>query len=376
MRKIRDFVVYADSRYYCAFPSIVRRPDGELIVAFRRAPDRRLMGGTTSHCDANSQLVLVRSKDNGATWTQEPELIHSHALGGSQDPCLCQLNDNTLLCSSYLWVLTPPEWPNFLHKANGGNFGFAGGYLVRSDDSRHWQGPLDVPPAPGNAAQNYLGQPLPAYNRGRMIHASDGVLYWVVVRWDTTQPRRTSTHLYASKDRGLTWEYRCPVAADAKASFNETSLVETKDGDLVAFMRTGEMEGRAAVARSRDRGKSFEPWQDAGFRGFPQDVIRLRDGRIFVVYGYRFEPFGVRARVLAPDARDTATAAEIILRDDGGSGDLGYPWAVELPSGEILTVYYINTATPASDPKAAQESFHATHGSGSERIIAGTLLAP
>ena len=41
MRKIRDLVVYADPRYYCAFPSIVRRPDGELIVAFRRAPDRR-----------------------------------------------------------------------------------------------------------------------------------------------------------------------------------------------------------------------------------------------------------------------------------------------------------------------------------------------
>ena len=31
---------------------------------------------------------------------------------------------------------------------------------------------------------------------------------------------------------------------------------------------------------------------------------------------------------------------ELILRADGLDGDLGYPASVELPDGEILTVYY------------------------------------
>ena len=41
MRKTGDIVIYRDERFYAAFPSIVRRrEDGELLVAFRRAPDR------------------------------------------------------------------------------------------------------------------------------------------------------------------------------------------------------------------------------------------------------------------------------------------------------------------------------------------------
>ena len=37
-----------------------------------------------------------------------------------------------------------------------------------------------------------------------------------------------------------------------------------------------------------------------------------------------------------------ATAEEIILRDDGGNGDLGYPWATMLSKNRALVVYYFN----------------------------------
>ena len=40
MRVLEDAVIYSDEAFYAAFPSIVERPDGELLVAFRRAPDR------------------------------------------------------------------------------------------------------------------------------------------------------------------------------------------------------------------------------------------------------------------------------------------------------------------------------------------------
>ena len=41
LRKVRDVVVYSDPLVYASFPSVVRRPDGELVVAFRRAPARK-----------------------------------------------------------------------------------------------------------------------------------------------------------------------------------------------------------------------------------------------------------------------------------------------------------------------------------------------
>ena len=103
---MEDVIIYKDTRFHSAFPSIVRRPDGELIVAFRHAPDWRPLGAKGyTHTDPNSYLVSVRSKDNGKTWSQEPQLIFAHPFGGSQDPCLLQLSDGTLLCSSYGWSL-------------------------------------------------------------------------------------------------------------------------------------------------------------------------------------------------------------------------------------------------------------------------------
>ena len=67
MKKINDILIYRDENYFCAFPSIVRLPDGELLVAFRRAPERRPYGGRCTHADPNAQLVLVRSNDDGKT---------------------------------------------------------------------------------------------------------------------------------------------------------------------------------------------------------------------------------------------------------------------------------------------------------------------
>ena len=70
--------------------------------------------------------------------------------------------------------------------------------------------------------------------------------------------------------------------------------------------------------------------------------MHLKDGRILLVYGYRQAPFGIRAKILNAECTDIATAPEVVLRTDGGNGDIGYPWAVQLPNGNILVAYYFN----------------------------------
>jgi hypothetical protein len=86
-------------------------------------------------------------------------------------------------------------------------------------------------------------------------------------------------------------------------------------------------------------------------------MLRLRDGRLAVTYGYRAEPYGIRARVSADAGQ--SWGAEIILRADGASWDLGYPRSVQRADGRIVTVYY----------------FHAAAG-GPERYIAATIWDP
>jgi sialidase-1 len=345
VKKIKDIVIYSDPMFYSSFPSVIRRSDGEYIVAFRRAPDRKIFGEKgTSHVDPNSYLVLVRSKD-GETWTKEPELIYAHPYGGSQDPCLLQLRDGTILCTSYGWAFVREDGIPNLRKpyAEAGGAIFLGGYLVRSTDGGHkWQGPFYPPHISPEAYFNAYGEPVPAYNRGALCEAKDGRILWVVAAGDTTG--KSSVHLLISGNKGLTWEYSSVVAADPKVTFNETSVYETPAGDIVAFLRTADFDDQACIARSTDGGKTFGKWQSMQFQGHPLNAIRLPDNRVLLTYGYRHKPFGIRARILNPECTDFATAPEIILRDDGGNSDIGYTWPVLMDNNKVLVTYYFNKA--------------------------------
>jgi sialidase-1 len=343
VRKIKDIVIYEDQKFYSSFPSVIRRPDGEFVVAFRRAPDRKIFGEKgTSHVDPNSYLVMLRSKD-GENWTDEPDLLYAHPFGGSQDPCLLQLLDGTLLCTSYGWAFVREEGLPNLKKpyAEAGGAIFLGGYLLRSQDGgKSWQGPLYPPHVPSEVYFNAYGERLPAYNRGALYEASDGRILWVVASGDTTNI--SSAYLLTSKDKGLTWQYTCPVATDPKVTFNETSVYETPSGDIVAFLRTADFDDQACIARSSDGGLSFGQWQSMGFQGHPLNAIRLADKRVLLTYGYRHKPFGIRARILNSECTDFATAEEIILREDGGNSDLGYTWPVLMDGNRVLVTYYFN----------------------------------
>jgi len=365
IQKVKDVIIYKDSLFYSAFPSMVKRPDGEILVAFRRAPDRRLFGQKgISHTDPNSYLVKVHSS-NGENWTKEPELIFAHPFGGSQDPCLLQLNDGTLICTSYTWSPIRADADSIfsnkitMYKSNAAHipaFTFMGGYIVRSiDGGKSWQGPIYPINVPSDVQQNVWGNPLPAYNRGALCEGKNGLVYWVVASKDAVSPSTTSTHLLISEDKGLTWRYSCPVASDKKISFNETSLYETPKGDLVAFLRTEDMPDQlSCIARSTDSGKSFQ-WQSLGFYGYPLHALKLPDNRVLLTYGYRQKPYGIRGRILNPECTDFTTALEFVIRDDGGSGDLGYSWSTMLDKNRVLVVYYFN------------------HDNGT-RYIAGTIL--
>ena len=342
IRKMKDIIVYSDTAFYAAFPSVVVQKDGKILTAFRRAPNRKIFGEAhNNHVDANSYLVSVSSTD-GESWTKEPELIYAHAFGGSQDPCMLPLKNGTLLCTSYGWQAVRPEGlPNLKQPYfQTGGYVFLGGYLIRSvDDGKTWKGPSYPPAIPQERHYNAYGQALPAYNRGALYEAKDGRILWIVAAHDSIG--KTSNYLLTSKDEGQSWTFTGTVAKDAVASFNEASVYETPSGEIVGFLRTANYGDQAVIARSRDGGKTFE-WESMGFQGHPLTPLKLDDGRVLLVYGYRHKPFGIRARILNAECTDWKTSKEFILRDDGGSTDIGYPWTVALPGNRVLVVYYFN----------------------------------
>lgn len=115
------------------------------------------------------------------------------------------------------------------------------------------------------------------------------------------------------------------------------------DGRLWCFLRSFRDDDATLLIWSDDEGYSWSEPKVTEIIGHPLDPVPLADGRVLLVYGYRHPPFGVRARLW--DAQDTTLAGEeLVLRDDGRNADLGYPWGVQLDTGEVLVAYYFHNA--------------------------------
>ena len=136
-----------------------------------------------------------------------------------------------------------------------------------------------------------------------------------------------------------------------------------EDGYLVSIRcreRSGENERNwIDLYRSDDGARSWShiarPAEETGIGGNPPAMIRLKDGRICLVYGFRDSPSGMRATLSSDDG---ATWQETVLRDDGGNHDVGYPRAVQRPDGSVVAVYYYNDT------------------SDGERYVAATIWRP
>ena len=334
--------LYQNPEHYCAWPALVRAGNGDLLLAYVR---------TEQHLAPAGCIVTQRSTDNGDTWS-EPTVAYSTPLDDRECGLTVLPTGQILL---HVWTTfwktenytcLPPEayppelitkWINHVNRpAYQSATAQQGSWSISSTDHGHtWSAPVAGPDSiHGGIALQSGGLLIAGYRK-------DGGHIGV---YQATRPagpwQQTAT-------------VHCPTPDTHQ--FGEPHAVQLRSGRILLMIR---YTARAYddqrddlhlwVSYSDDAGLTWSAPLRTPLLGFPPHLLELQDGRILCAYGYRRRPFGERA-ALSDDGLNWDIAGEVVLRDDSGNHDLGYPASIELRPGEILTVYYQKSAFDPSD---------------------------
>ena len=291
----------------------------EIVVGFtlgyyKDNPD----GGHPIDRDRPSSVRQARSLDGGETWKIEvPSFIDKD---GSERP------------ASILHEQIDFTRPGFAVRFRNNRFYYS------YDRCKTWQGP-------------FL---LPDFNRKGLLARTD---YIVNEKHDLMAFLATEKDgggegwpcCIRTQDGGMSWQFIGWIGeqpGEGGYSIMPSTLRLSDTSLLSIIRRRGIIEGSKQWwiegYLSPDNGRNWyllaEP--TINNHGNPPHMIKLKDGRIALTYGFRETPYGIR--VVFSDDQGKTWSNEIILRSDGGGWDLGYPRTIQRTDGRCVTAYYFN----------------------------------
>ncbi len=306
---------------YIGWPTVAKTREGELVVAFS--------GDRDAHVCPWGKTQIVRSRDNGVTWT-EPETVNNTPLD-DRDAGIIQTREGTLVVSWFTSLAFEKNEQYRRHREKLSAETVAewfGHWIRRSEDN-------------GQTWGDYIRVETTAPHGP--IELSDGRLLFVGATSAKTAEDRVG--VLESRDDGRTWTRIASIAqaeGDDPNECYEPHVAENADGTLVAMARyhgKGELAHHLRQAFSGDGGKTWTRFEPTPLWGYPPHLIRLENGWLLVSYGRRKEPFGERACISKDGGKTWDVENEIVL-SQAPSSDLGYPASVQLDDGSLFTVYY------------------------------------
>lgn len=329
---IQRYIVSKDPEHYEAFPDIAKLQNGELFCTFNEL---------ASHGDRSfSRIAMVRSQDNGKTWSEKEWLIEPHYSEDASShwdcPRVSVLEDGrvVMLCSFIRGGGQLPVVYVWIGDEEGKNF------EVISDSI--FEG--IVP--------------------DKMFVTSSG--RWIVTCHfgNIDGHANLQQRLWYSDDEGSTWEGPVVVGKDERYNLCEGSLIELEPGTLACLMReNSSLNYECPVALSRDNGQTWGEIFFIPLAGCHRPVAgHLSTGEILITYRFRQ---GAQSGWLGHWTQNTflaVTDKETILSegdrtkqkvrimpinyDPSPESDLGYTGWVELEDEEIYIVDYIRGEEP------------------------------
>ncbi|NRP21926.1 hypothetical protein LPJGGPFB_05185 [Ensifer adhaerens] len=208
-------------------------------------------------------------------------------------------------------------------------------FYVSRDRARSWQGPYAINPMglPGISARTDI-VPLSHHDALFML--------------TSTKSSGEEGRVFCARtsDGGTNFRLQSFLMGEAEGYAIMPASVLLHDGRVLTLVRRmgGGPGGWIDTFVSDDLGLSWDRVGypiETGYGGNPPAVSILPGGSIALIYGYRDKPYGVRCRISHDGGSSWST--ETIVREDGGSPDLGYPRIVmRSDKSSLLAVYYFN----------------------------------
>lgn len=324
---IENVVVYKEAERFAGWPANAGMwtwGDDEIVVGFTLGWHEEKEGHTISS-EKKSTKRFARSLDGGKTWTLEPDETFD-------DPG----QDKAVALESPM-DFTDPDFA-LMFVMSGVKSGFSR-FFYSTDRCKTWSGPYALPG---------LGQP---GIMARTDYIVEGPKVLSAFMTASIHDKQEGRAFYTrTKDGGLSWEFVSYITPEPPSGGYSImpATVRVSDTELVSVIRRREwfLEDKASwwidAWKSYDNGATWHIKQNplASNQGNPASLNLLKDGRLVATYGHRGDPYGLRTRI-SVDKGET-WGKEIILRDDGGLWDIGYPRTVVRPDGMLVTTYYYN----------------------------------
>lgn len=202
------------------------------------------------------------------------------------------------------------------------------------DRCKSWEGPFGLP---------MFGRTGIAARTDYLVSGRDEcTLFLTAAKTDSEEGRVFCSR---TSDGGKTFHFLSWIGREPGGFAIMPASVRLPDSHILGAVRCREDERNwIDLYTSSDDGETWQyisrPVPTTGVGGNPPTLTRLVDGRLCITYGFRDAPHGIRATFSSDDG--ATWGEDIVVRDDGGNHDIGYPRTVQRPDGTIVTVYYFN----------------------------------
>jgi hypothetical protein len=321
--------------------------DNEILVGFGKGYYKNL--GTERHNidrERPEEHLFARSFDGGETWNiEEPAkdgimIARGKSLHGVE-PDPDKMRSITKLQKPMdfshpgfvlkFWMLSVSSGPSIFYYSYDKGKSWDGPFSLKVDEMTKIAARVDYMIEDNNSCMAFLTAAKSDDSEGRVFTArtDDGGLSWQFVSWvgkelDNGFSIMPSTVRNSENELVLTSRVR--IESDGESELESKQNQETRYID--SWLST-------------NNGTSWDylgkPVDDLG-EGNPPSLIKLKDGRLCLTYGYRAEPFGIFAKISEDNGR--TWGKQITIRDDGSGRDVGYVRSIQRPDGKVVVVYY------------------------------------